>query len=154
MKLTKRGFLQSIGSVLAAGTVADKAQSVGLEKMALNAPIGGLIGAPAQHLSVSTIPEIWSWPSWKAKERAERKKRFLQNADAARWRSGQFTTHEQKKQRWIMKREYRRFMAGPYREDWRYESIQQWKDRQTIGSTLEDLKQQLCAAEANPIRRW
>jgi len=53
-----------------------------------------------------------------------------------------------------MKREYRRFMAGPYREDWRYESIQQWKDRQTIGSTLEDLKQQLCAAEANPIRRW
>jgi len=40
VKLTKRGFLQSIGSVLAAGTVADKAQSAGLEKMALNAPIG------------------------------------------------------------------------------------------------------------------
>lgn len=153
MKLTKRGFLQSIGSVLAAGTVADKAQSAGLEKMALNAPIGWSDGG--LDCNVPIMPDIWSWPSWKAKERAEQKKRFFRDADPARWRSGQFTSHEQKKQRWVMKREYRRFMAGPYREDWRYESIQQWKDRQTIGSTLEDLKQQLCAAQANPtIRRW
>lgn len=153
MKLTKRGFLQSIGSALAAGAVADKAQVAQADMLAndakmlaLNPPhwiggggLAGQIGVQCQ----SFMPAEWSWPSWKAKERSDCKRRFLKDADPAMRRSGQFTSHEQKRQRWVMKREYRRFMSGPWRDDWQVETIHQWKQRQTVLTTMEDLRSKL-----------
>lgn len=158
MKLTRQGFLKSIGSVMAASAVADQAQSAKMmaqdaKMLALTPPtwnqeIGGLAA------QCPTIPHHFTWPSWRAKERVEEKKRFLRDADPARWRSGQFTSHEQKKQRWIMKREHRRFMAGPWRRPEDYMgTIQQWKANQTIGKTLEELRGQI-GVQSNPTGRY
>ena len=163
VKLTKRGFLQSIGSAFAAGAVADNAQLAQRSLrtatgMAASIPtpanwsIGGAIGGIGAQCQ-PFMPAEWSWPSWKAKERAERKRRFLQDADPAMRRSGQFTSHEQKKQRWLMKREYRRFMGGPW-NDHCVETIHQWKQQQTVLGTLEDLRGRLEALQqANPTPR-
>ena len=161
VKLTKRGFLQSLGSAIAAGAVADKTQITQAAMvecgppMALNAPVGWGSGGLASQCQ-PFMPAEWSWPSWKAKERSERKRRFLQDADPAMRRSGQFTSHEQKKQRWLMKREYRRFMGGPWRGEWQEpETIQQWKQKQTVATTLEDLRGKLEAlAQSNPTPRY
>lgn len=119
MKITKRGFLQSIGSALAAGAVADKAQLAQASvdcgpPMELNAPVGWGSRGLGMAIPTPSMPVEWSWPSWKAKEAVEFKRRFLRDVDPAMRRSGQFTSHEQKKQRWIMRQQYRRFMAGPW----------------------------------------
>jgi len=148
MKFTKRGFLQSIASVLVAGSVADRAQAQGSvdfgPPMELNAPWewggGGIVRAMPD--CQPSLPVEWSWPSWKAKEEVERKRRFLRDVDPAMGRSGQFTLHEQKKQRWIMRQQYRRFMPGPW-EQCRVETIHQWKETRTTWNRLEDLKKSI-----------
>ncbi len=164
MRLTKRGFLQSLGSAFAAGKIADAAQAqvaVGLEHdakmMALNPPhwIGGVQGGIGHAIPCELVtPEYWSWPSWKAKEAVERKAAFLRDCD--RYRSGQFTSHEEKKQRWIRRTQYRKFMHEPWKDKTVQLDIQSWKREQGVASTLQEIREKLALQQCNPapMKGW
>lgn len=144
MKLTKRGFLQSIGSTFLAGKLSDKTTAKALDLDPCNVPIG-YPEVQAGPIDPDYVNHILS-PSWGASNRVQRKKYNVRNADPGLHRSGQFTTHEQKKARWLMKREYRRYMWGVHPEERkaRIGTIQQWKAAQsTLNGTLTSIKEQL-----------
>lgn len=148
MKVTKRGFLQSIGSTFLAGKLSDKTTAKVLDLDPCNAPTGypdihnAVLAGPINPDYVNYVRS----PSWGARHRVHTKQYSVRNADPGLHRSGQFTTHEQKKARWLMKREYRRYMWGVHPEERkaRIGTIQQWKATQsTLNGTLTSIKEQL-----------
>lgn len=153
MKLTKRGFLQSIGSTFLAGKLSDKTTAKALDLDPCSVPSGW----PDIHNTVQAGPINPDFvnrtisPAWRAKHRVEVKGSVLRSTDPGLHRSGQFTTHEQKKARWLMKREYRRYMWGVHPEDRKAHigTIQQWKATQsTLNGALTSIKEQLRGLEA------
>lgn len=141
MKLTKRSFLQGLaGSIFAPKIIQAKEeafynQSKRLMEIGTPGPIRQAVPEAEQALSVDFFPTCGSL------ERISSKRNFLSNTDPARGRSGQFTSHAQKKERWIQKKEYRRFMAGPWYRP-KVETIHQWKPT-TLLEELNELKAML-----------
>lgn len=148
MKLTKRGFLQSIGSTFLAGKLSDKTTVKALDLDPCNVPTGYpdiRNTVQAGPIAPDYVNHILS-PSWGAIDRVTAKKYNVRNSDPGLLRSGQFTTHEQKKARWLMKREYRRYMWGVSPEERKRHrgTIQQWKAEQsTFNGTLTSIREQL-----------
>lgn len=136
--MTKRTFLKGLGGIFAAKSISkasadplqDTAQAdrYALKELAqqnLNYPIS------SPSLNCPDVPKYFELPYWQAKIRVDQKRHFLRDTNPSRNRSGQFTSHAQKKERWLQKREYRRFM-GNYRmfDGPVIETIQQWKLRE------------------------
>lgn len=147
LNMTKRGFLQAIGSALTLGKAAQLTQgtkNMGLPLIwnNLNSPD---LAAYSQALPPTgtlpcTLSQQFRLPAGLARDAVEYKKRLLRDLDHQR--SGQFTSHEEKHERWLRRQQYRKYMCGPWRDKTKQLDIASWSRN---NNSLDDIQKKINA---------